>query len=255
MQTAAFTPAQDRQRLVRPVAVEVSLLLQCPHSSTSVAPASLSLPPLPSFHTPTTLIMGNLLSNYVQSTLDTLSLYFWNKPCRVIITGLDAAGKTTLLYRIKLGEIVTTIPTIGFNVETFVYKNVEFTAWDIGGQDRLRPLWRHYVQHTDAVIYVVDAGDRGRVGEAAEELHRLFQSDELRDTKLLVYANKQDLPGSMSLAEVQAELKLDRVTKNPRRIVGSAAILGEGIYEGLDWLSSALLGGEWVVVDDEEHAQ
>ncbi|TYZ63670.1 hypothetical protein PybrP1_005923, partial [[Pythium] brassicae (nom. inval.)] len=74
-----------------------------------------------------------------------------------------------------------------------------------------------------------------RVGEAAEELHRLFQSDDLRDAKLLVYANKQDLPGSMSLAEIKAELKLDG-----------------GIYEGLDWLSSALLGGEWVVVDDDD---
>ena len=62
--------------------------------------------------------------------------------------GLDAAGKTTILYKMKLGEIVTTIPTIGFNVETVEYKNISFTVWDVGGQDKIRPLWRHYFQNT-----------------------------------------------------------------------------------------------------------
>ena len=63
-----------------------------------------------------------------------------------IYSGLDAAGKTTILYKLKLGEIVTTIPTIGFNVETVEYKNISFTVWDVGGQDKIRPLWRHYFQ-------------------------------------------------------------------------------------------------------------
>lgn len=70
--------------------------------------------------------------------------------------GLDAAGKTTILYKLKLGEIVTTIPTIGFNVETVEYKNISFTVWDVGGQDKIRPLWRHYFQNTqvrDLVIH------------------------------------------------------------------------------------------------------
>ena len=60
--------------------------------------------------------------------------------------GLDAAGKTTILYKLKLGEIVTTIPTIGFNVETLEYKNLKFTVFDVGGQDKIRPLWRHYYE-------------------------------------------------------------------------------------------------------------
>ncbi len=59
-----------------------------------------------------------------------------------------AAGKTTILYKLKLGEVVTTIPTIGFNVETVQYKKIEFTVWDVGGQDKIRPLWRHYFQNT-----------------------------------------------------------------------------------------------------------
>merc|ERR1711945_50216 len=69
-----------------------------------------------------------------------------SKEMRILMVGLDAAGKTTILYKLKLGEVVTTIPTIGFNVETVEYKNISFTVWDVGGQDKIRPLWRHYYQ-------------------------------------------------------------------------------------------------------------
>merc|ERR1719508_34174 len=82
------------------------------------------------------------------------------------MVGLDAAGKTTILYKLKLGEIVTTIPTIGFNVETVEYKNISFTVWDVGGQDKIRPLWRHYFQNTQGLIFVVDSNDRERIGES-----------------------------------------------------------------------------------------
>ena len=71
---------------------------------------------------------------------------FGKKEMRILMVGLDAAGKTTILYKLKLGEIVTTIPTIGFNVETVEYENISFTVWDVGGQDKIRPLWRHYFQ-------------------------------------------------------------------------------------------------------------
>merc|ERR1719329_2012263 len=81
---------------------------------------------------------------------------------RILMVGLDAAGKTTILYKFKLGEVVTTIPTIGFNVETVEYKNISFTMWDVGGQDRIRPLWRRYYQGTNGLIYVVDSNDRDR---------------------------------------------------------------------------------------------
>merc|ERR1739841_470749 len=98
---------------------------------------------------------------------------------RILMVGLDAAGKTTLLYKLKLGELVTTIPTIGFNVETVQYKNIHFTVWDVGGQDKIRPLWRHYYQNTQGVIFVVDSNDRERISEAAEELQKMLREDEL----------------------------------------------------------------------------
>ena len=71
------------------------------------------------------------------------AVFGFSRPTRILLLGLDAAGKTSVLYKLKLGEIVTTIPTIGFNVETVEYKNISFTVWDVGGQDKIRPLWRH----------------------------------------------------------------------------------------------------------------
>ena len=106
------------------------------------------------------------------------------------MVGLDAAGKTTILYKLKLGEVVTTIPTIGFNVETVEYKNISFTVWDVGGQDKIRLLWRHYYQNTQGIIFVVDSNDRERVDDAKEELHRMLGEDELKDAVLLIMANK-----------------------------------------------------------------
>lgn len=125
------------------------------------------------------------------------------------VVGLDAAGKTTILYKLKLGEIVTTIPTIGFNVETVEYKNICFTVWDVGGQDKIRPLWRHYFQNTQGLIFVVDSNDRERVVEAERELHNMLNEDELRDAVVLVFANKQDLPNAMSAAELTEKLRLN----------------------------------------------
>jgi ADP-ribosylation factor protein 1 len=116
---------------------------------------------------------------------------FGKKEMRILMVGLDAAGKTTILYKLKLGEIVTTIPTIGFNVETVEYKNISFTVWDVGGQDKIRPLWRHYYQNTQGLIFVVDSNDRDRMDAARDELHRMLNEDELRDSVLMVFANKQ----------------------------------------------------------------
>lgn len=156
------------------------------------------------------------------------------------MVGLDAAGKTTILYKLKLGEIVTTIPTIGFNVETVEYKNISFTVWDVGGQDKIRPLWRHYFQNTQGLIFVVDSNDRERADEAKEELSKMLQEDELRDAILLVFANKQDLPNAMSSAEITEKLGLNTLRNRNWYIQATCATQGNGLYEGLDWLSVEL---------------
>nr|XP_033513025.1 ADP-ribosylation factor-like protein 5B [Nicotiana tomentosiformis] len=78
--------------------------------------------------------------------------FFGNSEMRVVMLGLDAAGKTTILYKLHIGEVLSTVPTIGFNVEKVQYKNVIFTVWDVGGQEKLRPLWRHYFNNTDGLV-------------------------------------------------------------------------------------------------------
>jgi len=174
-------------------------------------------------------------------TLSTVfSRLFGKKQMRILMVGLDAAGKTTILYKLKLGEIVTTIPTIGFNVETVEYKNISFTVWDVGGQDKIRPLWRHYFQNTQGLIFVVDSNDRERINEAADELAKMLQEDELRDAVLLVFANKQDLPNAMTAAEVTDKLGLNKLRNKRWYIQATCASQGQGLYEGLDWLSSEL---------------
>nr|KAF6347781.1 ADP ribosylation factor 1 [Myotis myotis] len=179
--------------------------------------------------------MGNIFANLFKGL-------FGKKEMRILMVGLDAAGKTTILYKLKLGEIVTTIPTIGeearpwgvgevagvagdwltlghapagFNVETVEYKNISFTVWDVGGQDKIRPLWRHYFQNTQGLIFVVDSNDRERVNEAREELMRMLAEDELRDAVLLVFANKQDLPNAMNAAEITDKLGLHSAPQEP----------------------------------------
>ena len=164
----------------------------------------------------------------------------YKKEMRILMVGLDAAGKTTILYKLKLGEIVTTIPTIGFNVETVEYKNISFTVWDVGGQTKIRPLWRHYFQNTQGLIFVVDSNERDsdRIDEAREELHRMLNEDELRDAVLLVFANKQDLPNAMNAAELTEKLALHSLKQRHWYIQSAIATSGEGLYEGLDWLQA-----------------
>lgn len=165
---------------------------------------------------------------------------FGNKNMRILMVGLDAAGKTTILYKLKLGEVVTTIPTIGFNVETVEYKNISFTVWDVGGQDKIRPLWRHYFTNTQGLIFVVDSSDKERIKEAAAELNKMVNEDELKDATILIFANKQDLPNALPVAELTEKLDLHSYRGRKWYVQAACATQGTGLYEGLDWLSNEL---------------
>ncbi|KAG0342695.1 Arf GTPase arf1 [Podila horticola] len=165
------------------------------------------------------------------------------KDYRILILGLDDAGKTTLLYKLKLGDVVTTIPTIGFNVETVTYKNISFTMWDINGRDKTRPLWRHYFKDSFAIVFVVDSSDRERISELKDELRRLNNEDEINDLILLFFANKQDIPGCMTMIELYEVLELKEFEARFKRnihIQPCSATQGDGLQEGLEWLSRQL---------------
>jgi ADP-ribosylation factor 1/2 len=184
---------------------------------------------------------------------------------RTIMVGLDGAGKTTLLYKMKLGDVVASIPTIGFNVERLKYRSLDFTGmhfyfivchicrrqnltgappsavWDIGGQDRIRKLWRHYYNNNDAIIFVIDSNDEERIDEAREEIAGLMKEPQLEHSSLLVFANKQDLPHALSIATIADRLNLTRLpTHRNWHLQAASATTGDGLYEGFDWLVKSM---------------
>eukprot|EP01132_Coremiostelium_polycephalum_P004908 gene4908-6119_t len=178
--------------------------------------------------------MGNLIAKVFDR--------FWgyNYGFRIFCIGLDNAGKTTILYKLKLGEVVITLPTIGFNVESIQYKNVNLTVWDVGGQDNIRPLWRYYYTNTNGIIFVIDSNDRERIGEAKEELFKVINDDQLKGVPLLLFANKQDQPNTLSLAEISERLSLDSIKDRQYLLQSCSALSGAGIYEGLDFLAKSI---------------
>ena len=113
-------------------------------------------------------------------------------------------------------------------------------VWDVGGQDKIRRLWRHYFQGTHALIYVIDSSDRDRIMDAKEELDKMLQEEEMENAALLVLANKQDLPNAMTAAEIMEKLELQKLRHRKWFTQSTVASTGDGLYEGLDWLSRCL---------------
>ena len=143
--------------------------------------------------------------------------------------------------------MINTIPTIGFNVETVRYKKINFNVWDVGGQDKIRTLWRYYYEGAQGLIFVIDSNDHSRVKQARDELHKMLRVDELQNTKVLVLANKQDLPHAIPPAELAEKLQLSKAAASGGisqewYIQGCSAVSGDGLFEGLDWLGQALEG-------------
>ncbi|XP_013394265.1 ADP-ribosylation factor-like [Lingula anatina] len=178
--------------------------------------------------------MGFLLSKLAEA-LQGFEM-FKDDPAKILMLGLDAAGKTTILYRVKLSDSITTLPTIGFNVETVSpCKGLTFTVWDVGGQEKFRHLWKHYYQNTQGLIYVVDSSDRERLDEAREELFGIMESPEMKGVPVVVIANKQDLPGALSTAQMIESLQLRMLPReNKWHVQAACAPTAQGLYEALD---------------------
>ncbi|PIK37454.1 putative ADP-ribosylation factor [Apostichopus japonicus] len=179
--------------------------------------------------------MGLLISK----TFNLLRELGSGKPTRVILIGLDAAGKTTILYKMKLHETVTTIPTIGFNVEEVTpVPGLTMVVWDVGGQEKIRALWHHYYQNSEGIIFVVDSADAERFPEAREELHAVLKDDQIAPgVPIVIMANKQDLPHSAGASKLIESLDLRTITRHPWHIQGTCATNGDGLYESFESLA------------------
>ncbi|RPB13192.1 ARF/SAR superfamily [Morchella conica CCBAS932] len=159
-----------------------------------------------------------------------------DKEMRVLMLGLDNAGKTTIVKHIMKEDVNTVSPTLGFIIKTIDYKGYKLNIWDVGGQKTLRSYWRNYFEKTDSLIWVVDATDRFRLEDCATELHGLLQEERLLGASLLVFVNKTDVAGCMTHDEIREGLKLDEIKTHKWTILPCSAMTGKNLQEGLDWV-------------------
>uniref|UniRef100_K7EZQ3 ADP-ribosylation factor-like protein 11 n=2 Tax=Pelodiscus sinensis TaxID=13735 RepID=K7EZQ3_PELSI len=174
--------------------------------------------------------------------MGTLSSKAWYKrDARVVMMGLDFSGKSTILSKLKSNEPVKTSPTVGFNVASLETPgHLSLSLWDVGGQDKLRASWKDYLEDTDALIFVLDSADKTRLPEAMAELEKVLNNINMIGVPVLVLANKQELPGSLSLSELQKMLNLEQFGDRSWELRGCSAHNGKGIREALLALAELL---------------
>jgi ADP-ribosylation factor-like protein 3 len=158
------------------------------------------------------------------------------KEARILILGLDNSGKTTILKRLSDEDISTITPTQGFNVKSLVQNDLNLNVWDIGGQKSIRPYWRNYFDHTDALIYVIDSSDQKRMEETGIELDQLVNEEKLDNVPILIFANKQDLMNAHDAEEISEGLNLVSINDRPWHIQPCSAKSGEGLQDGMEWV-------------------
>lgn len=158
------------------------------------------------------------------------------KEMRLLMLGLDNAGKTTILKKFNGEDIDSISPTLGFNIKTFEHNGFKLNIWDVGGQKSLRSYWRNYFECTDGLIWVVDSADKWRLEDCKAELQSLLLEERLAGATLLVFANKQDLPGALTAEEIKQTLELDKIKSHHWQILGCSAVTGEKLLDGINWL-------------------
>eukprot|EP01017_Pseudomicrothorax_dubius_P040459 TRINITY_DN6329_c0_g2_i1.p1 TRINITY_DN6329_c0_g2~~TRINITY_DN6329_c0_g2_i1.p1 ORF type:complete len:181 (+),score=35.53 TRINITY_DN6329_c0_g2_i1:124-666(+) len=168
------------------------------------------------------------------------SKLFGKEEMRILILGLDNAGKTTILYKLRLNEVVQTVPTIGFNLETVKVDNLVLQVWDLGGQTAIRPYWRSYYPNTNAIIYVIDSVDKERIEISKQELMMILQEEELKRAPVLILANKQDLPGAMDENQVSDYMNLTSIKERQWAIYKCSALTSFGLKESMEWLVNTI---------------
>jgi len=166
------------------------------------------------------------------------------KEAGVLVVGLDNSGKSTILNHFKPEgqKILDIVPTVGFNVEKFKSQNIGFTAFDMSGQGKYRNLWEHYYRDAHGIIFVIDSSDELRLVVARDELQLLLGHQDVKNRQIpiLFYANKMDVRGALNSVQVSSWLGLDSIRDKPWNICASNAHTGEGLQEGVEWLTGQI---------------
>uniref|UniRef100_A0A8D1Z1K1 ADP-ribosylation factor-like protein 14 n=1 Tax=Sus scrofa TaxID=9823 RepID=A0A8D1Z1K1_PIG len=156
------------------------------------------------------------------------------KQARILLLGLDSAGKSTLLYKLKLAKDIETTPTIGFNVEMMeLEKGLQLTVWDVGGQEKMRTVWSLYCENTDGLVYVVDSSDTQRLEDSRREFEHILKNEHIKNVPVILLANKQDVPGAMNAEEITRMFKVKKLCSDRNWYVQPCcAVTGDGLMEG-----------------------
>lgn len=155
---------------------------------------------------------------------------------RILVLGLDNAGKTTIIKRLNGEDIAAVAPTLGFKITTFTYEPYTLNIWDVGGQKSLRSYWKNYFEATDGLVWVVDCADVGKLDVCVQELHELLKEERLAGASLLVLANKQDLPGALSSSDIERALRLPEIKTHNWTICAVSAVQDGDVSASFDWL-------------------
>ena len=161
---------------------------------------------------------------------------------KILILGIQNAGKTSILYRLSIGQFVRTTPTIGSNLEEINYQNVKMQAWDLGGQEKMRSVWDVYYLNSDAIIYVIDSNDFENFEESKNQFYLLLKNEALKNSILLIFANKQDLITCKKIPDLIQIYDFDKIKDHIWHIQPCSALTGEGLEVGIKWLSDQLTG-------------
>ncbi|XP_071097549.1 ADP-ribosylation factor-like protein 3 [Haliotis cracherodii] len=159
-----------------------------------------------------------------------------DRELRILLLGLDNAGKTTLLKKLASEDVSHTTPTQGFNIKSVQSAGCKLNVWDIGGQRKIRPYWRNYFENTDVLIYVIDSSDKKRFDETSLELKELLEEEKLAGVPLIVFANKQDLLTAASASDIATGMSLHEVRDRKWQIQACSAVTGEGVKDGMEWV-------------------
>eukprot|EP00696_Hemimastix_kukwesjijk_P004100 gnl/Hemi2/15050_TR5086_c0_g1_i1.p1 gnl/Hemi2/15050_TR5086_c0_g1~~gnl/Hemi2/15050_TR5086_c0_g1_i1.p1 ORF type:complete len:192 (+),score=81.99 gnl/Hemi2/15050_TR5086_c0_g1_i1:116-691(+) len=173
----------------------------------------------------------------------------WNKSAKVLFLGLDNAGKTTLLHRLKKETLSSFQPTYHPNQDELWFGNLKFKTFDMGGHDTARKLWKQYCQNVDAIVFLVDSAARERFPESKKELDVLLAADELQNVPFLILGNKIDMPRASSEDELRNALGLHATSGKgkvegreirPIEVFMCTVLNKEGYGEGFQWLAQFL---------------
>ncbi|XP_787493.1 ADP-ribosylation factor [Strongylocentrotus purpuratus] len=163
-------------------------------------------------------------------------------PMKILIVGLNSAGKTTILYRLMLKEHIFTTPTLGYNSETFTpIAGSTFTMLDLGDWPKLRTRDWHHHHEAEGIAFVVDSADPGSMCDARDFLFKVLKLQGLpRGIPVVVFANKQELSGACDIYQVLEKMELHSVYTNPWYLQAASAANGEGLLEGIKELGQMI---------------